>query len=193
MIIGVAAEIKTDEYRVGLAPVTVRPFVKSGHRVLVQSGAGIGSGFDDSEYAAAGAEIITDKKVLFKESEIIIKVKEPLPEEYDLLHERLILYTYLHLAASRDLTLELLKRKIIGVAYETIEQSDGTLPLLTPMSEIAGRLAVQEGAKYLEKPFGGRGILLGGVPGIKRGKVVILGGGVVLWFAYATPKAKAAP
>ncbi|MFH0977014.1 MAG: alanine dehydrogenase [Spirochaetota bacterium] len=179
MIIGVAAEIKKDEYRVGLSPMTVKPFAKNGHRVLIEQNAGHGSGFEDSEYEAAGAEIISDKKSLFDQSELIIKVKEPLPEEYGLFHEGQILYTYLHLAAAYDLTLALLKRKIIGIAYETIELADGTLPLLTPMSEIAGRLAVQEGAKYLEKPFGGRGILLGGVPGIKRGKVVILGGGVV--------------
>jgi alanine dehydrogenase len=179
MIIGVAAEIKKDEYRVGLSPMTVKPFVKNNHCVLVEHNAGQGSGFEDNEYEAAGAEIISNKKSLFEQSELIIKVKEPLPEEYGLFHEGQMLYTYLHLAASYDLAMELLNRKIIGIAYETIELDDGTLPLLTPMSEIAGRLAMQEGAKYLERTFGGRGILLGGVPGIKHGKVVILGGGVV--------------
>ncbi len=179
MRIGIAKEIKTEEYRVGLTPMTVKPFVNHGHKVFVEQNAGVGSGFSDDEYKAAGAEIIKNKKELFDTSEMIVKVKEPLPEEYDLFHEGQILYTYLHLAPAKVLTESLMAKKIIGVAYETIECADGSLPLLTPMSEIAGRLAIQEGAKYLEKPFGGRGILLGGVPGIKRGNVLIIGGGVV--------------
>ena len=179
MIIGVAKEIKTEEYRVGLTPMTARPFVARGHAVLIEHGAGIGSGFTDEEYKTAGAEIVKDKGELFRRSDMIIKVKEPLPEEFGLFREGQVLYTYLHLAAAKSLAENLMARRIIGVAYETIECADGSLPLLTPMSEIAGRLAVQEGAKYLEKPFGGRGILLGGVPGIKRGNVVIIGGGVV--------------
>lgn len=179
MIIGVAKEIKTEEYRVGMTPMTVKPFIGKGHTVYVESGAGIGSGFSDEDYRSAGAAVIPDRKELFDKSEMIIKVKEPMPEEYGLLRENQILYTYLHLAPAPELTRALMQRKIIGIAYETIELEDGTLPLLTPMSEIAGRLSIQEGAKYLEKPFGGRGILLGGIPGIKRGNVVILGGGVV--------------
>lgn len=179
MIVGLPKEIKIEEYRVGLTPAAVRAFTARGHAVLVEESAGVGSGFEDSEYAAAGAEFTSDKQALFKRAEMIVKVKEPLPEEYPLFHEGQLLYTYLHLAASRDLALVLMERKVTGVAYETVELTDGSLPLLTPMSEIAGRLAVQEGAKYLEKSFGGRGILLGGVPGIRRGKVIIIGGGVV--------------
>jgi len=179
MILGVAREIKTEEYRVGLTPMTVRPFIDHGHTVLIEQGAGVGSGFSDEEYSAAGAKIIKSKKELFEKSQMIVKVKEPLPEEYELFREGQLLYTYLHLAAAKELTLALMRKKVIGVAYETIECEDHTLPLLNPMSEIAGRLAIQEGAKYLEKPFGGRGILLGGVPGIKRGNVVIIGGGTV--------------
>jgi alanine dehydrogenase len=178
MIIGLPREIKIEEYRVGLTPAAVKSFTSRGHVVLFERDVGTGSGFADSEYAAAGASI-AEKKELFDRAEMIVKVKEALPEEYDLLHEGQILYTYLHLAACRDLAKALLARKVVGIAYETVEMPDGSLPLLTPMSEIAGRLAVQEGAKYLEKSFGGRGILLGGVPGIYRGKVVIIGGGVV--------------
>ncbi|TAL39866.1 MAG: alanine dehydrogenase [Spirochaetes bacterium] len=179
MIIGVAKEIKTEEYRVGLTPMTVKPFINHGHTVLIEQGAGVGSGFSDDEYKAAGAQIIASKKEIFDKAAMIVKVKEPIAEEYGLFREGQILYTYLHLAANKPLAEALMAKKIIGVAYETIECSDGSLPLLTPMSEIAGRLSIQEGAKYLEKPFGGRGILLGGVPGIRRGNVVILGGGVV--------------
>jgi alanine dehydrogenase len=179
MRIGVPREIKTHEYRVGMTPHSVKAYVKSGHRVLVETGAGVGSGYEDAEYKAAGASIVSDKAELFRDSEMIVKVKEPLPEEFGLFHAGQILFTYLHLAASKELANELLKRKVAGVAYETIELPDRSLPCLTPMSEIAGRLAVQEGAKYLEKEFGGRGILLGGVPGVQRGKVSILGGGVV--------------
>jgi len=179
MKLGVPKEIKRHEYRVGMTPHSVKAYVKSGHQVLVEKGAGVGSGYDDAEYAGAGAQMVADKTELFKQSEMIVKVKEPLPEEYSLFHHGQILYTYLHLAASKDLANVLIQKKITGVAYETIELPDRSLPCLTPMSEIAGRLSVQEGAKYLEKEFGGRGILLGGVPGVQRGKVGILGGGVV--------------
>jgi alanine dehydrogenase len=178
MIIGLAKEIKTEEYRVGLTPSGAQEYVHHGHTVLVEKSAGVGSGFSDEDYSRAGCEI-TKRKSVFDRAEMIVKVKEPLEQEYELFHEGQILYTYLHLAAAKELTEALLKTKIIGVAYETVMESDGSLPLLKPMSEIAGRLSIQEGAKYLEKPFGGRGILLGGVPGIRRGKVVIIGGGIV--------------
>jgi alanine dehydrogenase len=147
--------------------------------VTLEAGAGAAAGFFDDEYEKAGAVITSDKKKIFDESEMIVKVKEPLPEEYGLFHEGQILYTYLHLAASQELTEAMLKQKVKGVAYETIQTEDGQLPCLKPMSEIAGRLSIQEGAKYLEKTFGGRGVLLGGVPGVHRGKVGIIGGGVV--------------
>ena len=178
MIVGVAKEIKPDEYRVGLTPASSKEYVQAGHTVLVETGAGAGSGFADEAYQGAGCSVVS-RSELFERTEMIVKVKEPLPEEFDLLHENQILFTYLHLAASSELTRELMDRKVHGVAYETVIEDDGSLPLLKPMSEIAGRLSIQEGAKYLEKPFGGRGILLGAVPGIPRGKVAILGGGVV--------------
>ncbi|MBT3271979.1 MAG: alanine dehydrogenase [Spirochaetales bacterium] len=178
MVIGVAREIKQDEYRVGLTPASSKEYLRNGHTVFVESGAGEGSGFSDQKYVDAGC-IIAEKKELFERAGMIIKVKEPLEEEYNFFREEQILYTYLHLAANKELAKVLLEKKIYGVAYETVMEEDGTLPLLKPMSEIAGRLSVQEGAKYLEKPFGGRGILLGGVPGIARGKITILGGGVV--------------
>ena len=179
MKIGVPKEIKKHEYRVGMTPHSVKAYVKSGHQVFIEKGAGVGSGYEDAEYAACGGTIVADKAELFRESEMIVKVKEPLAEEYSLFHAGQILYTYLHLAANKELATSCMKRKVTGVAYETIELPDRSLPCLTPMSEIAGRLSVQEGAKYLEKEFGGRGILLGGVPGVQRGKVGILGGGVV--------------
>ena len=179
MKIGVPTEIKRHEYRVGMTPHSVKAYVKAGHEVRVQQGAGVGSGYEDAEYAAAGARVVSDKKELFGWSDMIVKVKEPLAEEFGLLREGQILFTYLHLAAAPDLAKELLKRKVTGVAYETIELADRSLPCLTPMSEIAGRLSVQEGAKYLEKTFGGKGKLLGGVPGVDSGTVLILGGGVV--------------
>ena len=179
MKIGVPTEIKRHEYRVGMTPHSVKAYVKAGHEVRVQQGAGDGSGDEDAEYTAAGARMVADKKELFAWSEMIVKVKEPLPEEFGLFRKGQILFTYLHLAAAPDLANELLKRGVAGVAYETIELADRSLPCLTPMSEIAGRLSVQEGAKYLEKAYGGRGILLGGVPGVQRGNVGILGGGVV--------------
>ena len=178
MKIGLVREIKTEEYRVGLTPVSAGEYVDCGHEVMVEAGAGDGSGFTDAEYKEYGCTIVSDKQKLFDDAEMIIKVKEPLPAEYDFFHPGQILFTYLHLAADRELTEALLQKQVKAVAYETVMENDGSLPLLMPMSQIAGRLAVQEGAKYLEKSFGGRGILLGGVPGIRKGKVVIIGAGI---------------
>ncbi|MBC7263286.1 MAG: alanine dehydrogenase [Chloroflexi bacterium] len=179
MIIGVPKEIKDKEFRVSLTPGGARMLEEAGHRVLVQAGAGEGSGFSDEEYAAGRAEIVVDAATVWKGSELILKVKEPLPEEYDYLREGLVLFTFLHLAADERLTRTLLEKRIIGIAYETVELSDGTLPLLTPMSEVAGKMAVQIGAHYLEAMNGGRGKLLGGVPGVRPADVVIIGGGTV--------------
>ena len=179
MVIGVPTEIKRHEYRVGLTPQDVRSYVGHGHSVVIQEAAGIGSGFTDDEYVASGASMVRSAPEVFEKADMVIKVKEPLEEEYDLLREDQILYTYLHLAANIPLARALIDRKVAAIAYETIELPDHSLPCLTPMSEIAGRLSVQEGAKYLEKAFGGRGILLGGVPGVPRGSIAILGGGVV--------------
>lgn len=179
MIVGVPREIKTEEYRVAIVPAGLRLLVASGHRVLIQQGAGEGVGISDAEYAAAGAELVSSAAAVYGEAELVIKVKEPLPPEYGLLRPGLILYTYLHLAPAPQLAAVLLEKDVIAVAYETIQLADGTLPLLTPMSEIAGRMAPQVGAHYLEKPAGGRGVLLAGVPGVHRGHVTILGGGVV--------------
>jgi alanine dehydrogenase len=179
MIIGLVKEIKVHEYRVGLTPENVATYVAHGHTLIVEKGAGEGAGFEDSAYEAAGARIEADKKALFDASEMIVKVKEPLPEEYGYFKKGQILFTYLHLAADPAQAKALMEKGVNAVAYETITNRHGHLPCLTPMSEIAGRLATQEGAKYLEKPFGGRGVLLGGVPGVKRGNVLIIGGGVV--------------
>ena len=178
MVVAVAKEIKTHEYRAGLTPDNVKAYVKKGHSVLVEKDAGISSGYPDREYRRAGGEVLSDKKRLFDRADMIVKVKEPQSSEYGFFHEGQILYTYLHLAADREQTLALLDKKVTAVAYETIEEH-GKLPCLTPMSEIAGRLSIQEGARFLERPHGGRGVLLGGVPGVPRGKVAILGGGVV--------------
>ncbi|PIQ95317.1 MAG: alanine dehydrogenase [Nitrospinae bacterium CG11_big_fil_rev_8_21_14_0_20_56_8] len=178
MIIGVPREIKEDEYRVAMTPAGVHELKNHAHSVLIEEGAGVGSGLDDEQYRKHGAEIV-DRERLFREAEMIVKVKEPLPSEYDLLKEGQILYTYLHLAPAPELTQALLKRKIIGIAYETVQLKDGSLPLLIPMSEVAGRMSIHEGAKYLERENGGRGILLGGVPGVDPGHIVILGGGIV--------------
>lgn len=179
MIIGVPKEIKTEEYRVGIVPAGVRLLTASGHRVLIEKTAGEGAGISDQEFKAAGAHLASSAAEVYGEAELVMKVKEPLPPEYDLLRPGLIVYTYLHLAPAPELTAVLLEKDIIGIAYETIQLPDGSLPLLTPMSEIAGRMAVQVGAHYLEKTQGGRGVLLGGVPGVYRGQVTILGGGVV--------------
>lgn len=177
MIIGVPKEIKNNENRVALTPGGVSQLISNGHRVLVETGAGLGSGFENEAYESAGAEIIADPKQVW-DAEMVMKVKEPLPEEYVYFREGLVLFTYLHLAAEPKLTQALKDKGVTAIAYETV--SDGrTLPLLTPMSEVAGRMAAQIGAQFLEKPKGGKGILLAGVPGVSRGKVTIIGGGVV--------------
>lgn len=165
--------------RVALVPAGAQKLVEAGHQVFVQKGAGEGSAIEDQEYQEVGAKILATAKEIFDKAEMVVKVKEPLPEEFELLQEGQLLFTFLHLAADRSLTEALIRRKIIGVAYETVETADGKLPLLTPMSEIAGRISVQEGAKYLEKTFNGRGVLLGGVPGVRPASVVVIGGGVV--------------
>jgi alanine dehydrogenase len=179
MKVGCVKEIKNNEFRVGMTPGNVRSYVHEGHEVYIERDAGWGSGFSTDEYKAAGAAILDSASEVWKTSEMIIKVKEPLPEEYVYFSKDLILYTYLHLAADRALTDAMLKSGITGVAYETLMERNGGLPLLAPMSQIAGRLSIQEGAKYLEKPFGGSGVLLSGVPGTPRAKVLIVGAGVV--------------
>jgi alanine dehydrogenase len=179
MIIGVVKEIKNSENRVGLTPAGAEDLCRAGHTVLVEQSAGLGSGFSDESYTKTGATIIADKKDLFDRSEMIIKVKEPLAAEYDLFHEGQILFTYLHLAPEPELTKAMLEKKVTGIAYETIVGRNNTLPLLSPMSEVAGRMAVQIGAQMLEKPRSGKGILLGGVPGVESAQVVIIGGGIV--------------
>ncbi len=179
MIIGVPREIKNNEYRVSLVPAGVKALVDSGHKVIVETSAGEGSGISDKEYLKAGAVIRRSATNIYEEAEMIIKVKEPLPQEYDLLGEGQILYTFLHLAPALELTKALLRQKVIGIAYETVQLEDGSLPLLTPMSEIAGRLSIQVGAYYLQKENGGSGVLLGGVPGVSAGNVTIIGGGTV--------------
>jgi alanine dehydrogenase len=179
MIIGVPKEVKDHEARVGLLPSGAKALIEAGHRVLAQTGAGLGSSLTDEEYREAGAEIVGTAEALWAGSDLVVKVKEPQPSEYPFLRPRLTLFTYLHLAPLPDLTEALVKAKVNAVAYETIREADNSLPLLTPMSEVAGRMAVQVGAQYLEAPNGGRGILLGGVPGVAPANVVILGGGVV--------------
>jgi alanine dehydrogenase len=178
MKVGVVKEIKSDEYRVALTPAGARELVGRGHDVLVESGAGEGSAFADEAYTAVGASTGSAEQV-WADSELLLKVKEPLPEEYGLLHEGQILFTYLHLAASAELTQALVESGAACVAYETVETASGALPLLAPMSEIAGRLSGQAGAYFLEKPLGGRGLLLGGVAGVAPGRVLIIGGGIV--------------
>jgi alanine dehydrogenase len=180
--VGVVTEIKSDEYRVALTPAGARELVQRGHDVLVEAGAGEGSAFPDAAYATVGARLAPAGQV-WAESELLLKVKEPLPSEYGLLREGLILFTYLHLAASRELTEALVESGAACVAYETVETPSGALPLLAPMSEIAGRLAAQAGAYFLEKPLGGRGLLLGGVAGVAPGKAVVIGGGIVGYHA----------
>lgn len=180
MKVGCVKEIKNKEFRVGMTPDNVKSYVSAGHEVYIEKNAGEGSGFTDSEYEAAGARMIETAKEVWDTVEMMIKVKEPLPEEYSLFHEGLILYTYLHLAADKPQTDALLGGKVKGVAYETLfDPKNGGLPLLAPMSQIAGRLSIQGGAKYLEKTFGGEGVLLAGVPGTPKANVVILGGGNV--------------
>lgn len=179
MIVGVPKEIKNNEYRVALVPSGAEALVEAGHTVLIQHGAGIGTGLEDSEYKAVGAEIVETAAEVFARADMIIKVKEPIASEYPLIRAGQILFTYFHFAASIELTKAMIASGAICVAYETIQRPDGTLPLLTPMSEVAGRMAVQEGAKYLEIPMQGRGILLAGVPGVPPANVLILGGGIV--------------
>lgn len=179
MIIGVPKEIKNNENRVGLTPAGVSAFVKAGHKVFVQATAGTGSGFSDDEYKKAGATILKTIAEVYKKAEMIVKVKEPIKEEYALIREGQLLFTYFHFASYEPLTKAMIKSKAICLAYETVEKKDRSLPLLVPMSEVAGRMSVQEGAKFLEKPMGGRGILLGGVPGVKPAEVLVLGGGIV--------------
>ncbi len=179
MKIGVPREIKNNENRVGLTPGKVEVLIHQGHTVMIQAGAGEGSGFLDAEYEASGASILPTIEDVYAQADMIIKVKEPIEPEYELLRENQILFTYLHLAADKKLTKVLLERRIIGVAYETITDEKGGLPLLNPMSEIAGRLATQIGATLLQKANGGRGVLLGGVPGVLPARVVVLGGGIV--------------
>lgn len=179
MIVGVPKEIKIEEKRVALVPGGAEALVAAGHKVLMETGAGIGSGFDDEEYSRAGVEIVADAKAVYGRSDMVLKVKEPLPVEWDMLAEGQILFTYLHLAASEPLTRALLRKKVTALAYETVETRDGSLPLLQPMSQIAGRMAPQEGAKYLEETYGGRGVLLGGVPGVPPASVAIFGAGTV--------------
>jgi alanine dehydrogenase len=178
-VIGVPKEIKTDEYRVAMIPVGVEELTRAGHRVLIQAGAGQGSGISDEQYSAYGAEIVTPAAEIWGRADLIVKVKEPLEQEWPLMRAGQLVFTYFHFAADRRLTDAVLRSGITAIAYETIRDKNGNLPLLTPMSEVAGRMSIQEGAKFLERPFEGRGILLGGVPGVLPANVAILGGGVV--------------
>jgi alanine dehydrogenase len=179
MIVGTVREVKHKEFRIGLTPSSVKEYVNHGHTVLVEKNAGVGSGFLDDDYLKAGAQILETAKEVWEKADMIVKVKEPLASEFQYLREDLILYTYLHLAACEDLTYALLKSKTNAIAYETITLEDGSLPCLKPMSEVAGRLSAIEGAKFLEKPFGGSGVLISGVPGVDRANVAIIGAGDV--------------
>ena len=179
MLVGILKEIKAEENRVCMTPAGVEVMIANGHGVLVERNAGVGSGFDDATYVDAGAEMIDTPKDIYARADMVMHVKEPLPPEYDLIREDQIIFTYLHLAADEQQTNALIKSKAICIAYETIQKNDGSLPLLTPMSEVAGRMAIQQGAKYLEMAQGGHGVLLGGVPGVDPGAVVVIGGGVV--------------
>jgi len=179
MIIGVPKEIKIQEYRVGMVPGGVKTMTDRGHEVFVEKGAGLGAGFSDEEYVKAGAVILDSAEEVWKKADMVVKVQEPIEPEYKFFREDLVLYTYLHLAAEPVLTRKLAESGVLGIAYETVQLEDGSLPLLVPMSEVAGKLATQVGAHYLKKELGGKGVLLGGIPGVRRGHVVILGGGVV--------------
>ena len=183
MIVGCTKELKNHEYRVGLTPDNAAAYIAKGHTVLIEKGAGLGAGFSDEDYAACGAVLCDESREVYEKARMIVKVKEPEECEYDLLQDNQMLFTYLHLAANPALAKQLIAKKIQAVAYETITDDMGNLPCLRPMSQIAGRLSIQEGAKYIEKEFGGRGILLGGVPGVERGKIVIIGGGVAGTYA----------
>lgn len=179
MLVGVPKEIKNNENRVAMTPAGVDALIHAGHKVIIETNAGIGSGFTNEEYVEHGAEILDTAKEVWSKAEMIMKVKEPLVSEYEYFRENLILFTYLHLAPELELTKALMKKKVTAIAYETIQLDNGALPLLTPMSEVAGRMSVQIGAQFLEKPHGGKGVLLGGVPGVPAANVVIIGGGVV--------------
>ncbi len=179
IVVGVPAEIKNHEYRVALTPVGADELYRAGHKVLIQTGAGLGSGISDADYQKHGAEIIITNKEIWAQADLIVKVKEPMQAEWPLMRSKQIIFTYFHFAADEFLTQAVMRSGSTAVAYETIKDSLGRLPLLTPMSEVAGRMSIQEGAKYLERPFNGRGILLGGVPGVAPANVVILGAGVV--------------
>jgi len=179
MIVGVPREIKQDEYRVALLPVGVEELVRHGHQVVVEAGAGLGSGLADHDYLRHGCEMVSSAEEVFAKADLVIKVKEPLPSEWPMIRDGQILFTYFHFAADRPLTEALRDAGCTAVAYETLADDRGRLPLLTPMSEVAGRMSIQEGAKYLERPQMGRGILLGGVPGVAPANITILGGGVV--------------
>jgi len=179
MILGVPKEIKNSENRVGMTPANVKELTNRNHTVIIQKEAGIGSGFTNDEYLSAGATLAEDIDEVYAKAEMIVKVKEPILPEYNLIKENQLLFTYFHFASSAELTRKMIENKCVCLAYETVEKPDKSLPLLIPMSEVAGRMAIQQGAKYLEKPLGGRGVLLGGVPGVKPGNVLVLGGGVV--------------
>ncbi|MGO0063198.1 alanine dehydrogenase [Brevibacillus fluminis] len=178
MIVGIPKEIKNNENRVAITPAGVTALVQNGHKVLVETNAGLGSGFTDENYAAVGAQIVATAAEAWS-ADMVMKVKEPLAPEYEFFREGLILFTYLHLAPEPELTRALMEKKVVAIAYETIQLDNGSLPLLTPMSEVAGRMSVQIGAQFLEKPYGGKGVLLAGVPGVPKGEVVIVGGGIV--------------
>jgi alanine dehydrogenase len=179
MIVGILKEIKPAEHRVSMTPAGVESMVAAGHTVLVQNGAGQGSGWEDAVYAQAGGQLVAAAAQIYARAEMVMHVKEPLPAEYDLIRPEQIVFTYLHLAANEALTRALIKARSVNIGYETIQKTDGSLPLLTPMSEVAGRMSIQQAAKYLEMNHGGRGLLLGGVPGVEPATVLILGGGVV--------------
>jgi alanine dehydrogenase len=179
MIVGVPREVKQDEYRVAMLPVGVEELVHRGHKVIVEAGAGLGSGLADHAYLQAGAELVASNKDVFQQADMVVKVKEPMPEEWPLIRAGQTLFTYFHFAASRELTDAMVRSGATCLAYETLRDAQGRLPLLTPMSEVAGRMSIQEGAKYLERPQSGRGILLGGVPGVQPAHITIIGGGIV--------------
>lgn len=179
MIVGLPKEIKRDEYRVGMLPVGVEELTRAGHQVVVEAGAGLGSGLPDHDYLRAGAELVANGEDVYERSDLVVKVKEPQPEEWPHLRAGQAVFTYFHFAADRELTEAMIKSGATSVAYETLEDDRGRLPLLTPMSEVAGRMSIQEGAKYLERPQMGRGILIGGVPGVAPAHITVLGGGVV--------------
>lgn len=179
MIVGVPREIKANENRVAITPAGVDELVRAGQTVVVESGAGLGCGITDEEYAASGAKLLPKAADVFATADLIMKVKEPLPPEYDLFREEQILFTYLHLAPDKEQTEALMRKRVAAIAYETVQLDNGSLPLLVPMSEVAGRMSIQVGAQFLEKPHGGRGVLLGGVPGVPPAEVVVVGGGTV--------------